>query len=185
MVGCSFEVMLAMASIFDIALERDMSPDQRRSLLRLEGQLRSKGLVPLSSGNGLENVPWIQMVTVLHCLATLIWMNRSVMGYDGTEGSHQALVNRGLEILDKIEICECPWPMFIIACEAKRDEQRGLILEIISRTRNKSGTGHLDVVHALIEAVWSFDELDVDLKSDYNVKLRRIIQTAHWIPPLA
>ncbi|CAG9981089.1 unnamed protein product [Clonostachys byssicola] len=183
MIGCSIDILEGMSTIFDIAMQSDIPSSKRQELLGVESQLRRmiSALPKLTDGN--ETSSSLHATTQLHCIAALIYMNRATLGYDGTEPSHQALVEKGLEVLTNIVPCETPWALFIIACEVRSDLPRLLILEVISRSKKESRTGHLDVVKGLVEAVWNYDDLDPDARLDYNKKLLRIVREALWMPP--
>ncbi|KAK7222934.1 hypothetical protein V2G26_010937 [Clonostachys chloroleuca] len=122
-------------------------------------------------------------ITMLHCLAAQLWVNRSVNGYLGTEGSHQWLVAQAVDILDQLTICDIPWPLFIIAGEMRTEEQRRTMLNIIVRTQERSKSKHMDMVEELVEATWNYNDLDPSGLLHYNDKLRCVIQAYPWILP--
>ncbi|VUC35922.1 unnamed protein product [Clonostachys rosea] len=179
-IGCSIDVLEGISTIFDITMRPEVSSSKRQELLGVESQLRRMISPPFKPTNRDKT---FHEITQLHCIAALIYMNRATLGYDGTEPSHQALVAKGLEMLTDMVPCETPWALFIIACEAKSDLPRLAILETISRSKEKSRTGHLDVVKGLVEAAWNYDDLDPDVRLDYNKKLLSIVREAPWMPP--
>lgn len=183
-IGCSSNVLDSIWEIFEITYRHNTSTSDRQRLLGLESQLRSELSTFLPSGP-VEEVQSSSRTTALHCLAALIYLNRAALGYDGTEPTHQALVNEGLKMMSNLQSCEMPWPLFIIACEALTDPQRITVLQIVSKSKKESGTGHLDRVQGLIEAVWNYDDLGPDLVLDYHAKLQSIVQAAPWMPPFA
>uniref|UniRef100_A0A8H7K6I6 Uncharacterized protein n=1 Tax=Bionectria ochroleuca TaxID=29856 RepID=A0A8H7K6I6_BIOOC len=183
MIGCSIDVLESMSKIFDIAMRPEVSFSKRQELLGVESQLRRMISALPKLTNSDETSSSLHVTTQLHCIAALIYMNRATLGYDGTEPSHQTLVQKGLEVLSSIVPCETPWALFIIGCEVRSDLPRLVILEIISRSKRESRTGHLDVVKGLVEAVWNYDDLDPDARLDYNKKLLSIVREAPWMPP--
>ena len=50
-----------------------------------------------------------------------------------------------------------------------------IILETMSRSKQESGTEHLDLMQSLVEAVWNYDDLDPDLRLNHNTKLSSIV----------
>ncbi|KAF4987223.1 hypothetical protein FDECE_15534 [Fusarium decemcellulare] len=182
--GCDPNVLDAISKIFDLIMgEEGLPASWSVDLLELEGKLRMKLLDPLESTLERGTTPWMHAVTILHSVATLVWVNRSVRGYCGTEATHQALVTQGVKILGQLKTCDLPWPLFIIAGETRTDEQRRIILNIIHQTRESSRTEHMDMVEELIETVWIYDDLDPDGLLSYNDKLRSVIQGYAWMPP--
>ncbi|KAK7224675.1 hypothetical protein V2G26_012678 [Clonostachys chloroleuca] len=137
MIGCSIDVLEGMSTIFDIAMRPEVSFSKRQELLGVESQLRRMISALPKLTNSDETFSSLHATTQIHCIAALIYMNRATLGYDGTEPSHQALVEKGLEALIK----------------------------------------------GLMEAVWNYDDLDPDLRLDYNKKLLSIVREAPWMPP--
>ncbi|VUC30005.1 unnamed protein product [Clonostachys rosea] len=182
--GCDRHILDVISQIFDLSNGKEASvPSPPTNFLGLECQLRQKlrklpesDLVPGTS-------PWMHAITMLHCLAAILWMNRSVNGYLGTEGSHQSLVAQAVEIIVRLKICDLPWPLFIIAGEMRTEEQRRIVLDIIFQTRERSKSKHMDMVQELVEALWNYNDLDPNGLLHYNEKLRCVIQAYQWILP--
>lgn len=165
-------------------MRREYLPSWRQELVSLEGKLRLTVSEPLLSDTIPDSIASkTRLVSSLHSLATLLWMNRSAMGYYGDEPSHQILVAKGLEVISLLGVCDLLWPLFIIACEARLDEQRALIMDTIRRTSQHSGDGHLNLIKSLIEAAWVYDDLDTDRTLNYDAKLSSIVQAGSWMPP--
>lgn len=182
--GCDPNILDTISKIFDTLMgEEGLPPSWQTYLLELEGQLRMRILEPLDSDIVPGTTSWMHAVTMLHCLTTVLWINRSVRGYCGTEATHQNLVTQGVTVLAQMKTCDLPWPLFIIAGETRIDEQRRIILSIIHRTRERSKTEHMNMVGELIETLWNYDDLDPDGLLGYDTKLRSIIQAYPWMPP--
>lgn len=182
--GCDPQILDTISKIFSMLMgEEELSLSWHPYLLELEGQLRMRILEPLDSDIVPRTISWMNAVTILHCLATILWINRSVRGYCGTEATHQNLVTQGVTILTHMKTCDLPWPLFIIAGETQTDEQRETILSIIYRTRERSETKHTNIVRELIETLWNYSDLDPDGLLSYNTKLRSIIQAYPWMLP--
>ena len=184
MIGCGADILDIIWNVFKmITPKKALPPPRQKDLLEMEGQLRSRILEPLVPGMVSGGTSWMHAITTLHCLATSLWINRTAMGYRGTEATHQALVVQALDILTQLGICDLPWPLFIIACEMRTDVQRGVILSIIHRTKERSKTGHMSLVERLIEMGWNYDDLDPEGLLSYDDKLCSIIQACQWMPP--
>jgi hypothetical protein len=183
-IGCNPHILDTMSKIFEMLMREEELPlSWHAYLLELEGQLRMRIREPLDSEIVPGTMSWMYAVTILHCLATILWINRSVRGYCGTEATHQNLVTQGVTVLTQMKTCDLPWPLFIIAGEAQIDEQRQTILSIIHRTQERSETKHINIVRELIETLWNYDDLDPDGLLSYNTKLRSIIQAYSWMLP--
>jgi hypothetical protein len=181
--GCDPAVLRTISKVFNIVVPNPRSPvlpASRKDLVELEGQLRRHVEEPATTSG---TTSWMHAATKLHCVATLLWINRSAYSYNGSEASHQALVSKGLQILAELETCDLPWPLFVIACETRADEQRCGILGVIRRTQERSSTRHMDIVKGLIEIGWNYDDLDPAGLLSYDAKLCSIIHAGSWMPP--
>ncbi|CAG9984561.1 unnamed protein product [Clonostachys byssicola] len=182
--GCDLHILEVISAAFDLTNGKGgLVPSQPAEFLGLEWQLRTKLMELPDSGLILGTSSWMHATTILHCLAALLWINRSVNGYLGTEGSHQWLVAQAVNILDQLTICDLPWPLFIIAGEMRMEEQRRIMLKTIAQTQERSKSNHMDMVEELVEAIWNYNDLDPSGLLQYNDKLRCVIQAYPWILP--
>lgn len=182
--GCDPHILEVISNIFDLTNGKGgFVASQPAELLELEWELRIKLKRLPESGLVSGTSSWMHAITMLHCLAAQLWVNRSVNGYLGTEGSHQWLVAQAVDILDQLTICDIPWPLFIIAGEMRTEEQRRTMLNIIVRTQERSKSKHMDMVEELVEATWNYNDLDPSGLLHYNDKLRCVIQAYPWILP--
>ncbi|CAI6014008.1 unnamed protein product [Clonostachys chloroleuca] len=182
--GCDPHILEVISNIFDLTNGKGgFVASQPAELLELEWELRIKLKRLPESGLVSGTSSWMHAITMLHCLAAQLWVNRSVNGYLGTEGSHQWLVAQAVDILGQLTICDIPWPLFIIAGEMRTEEQRRTMLNIIVRTQERSKSKHMDMVEELVEATWNYNDLDPSGLLHYNDKLRCVIQAYPWILP--
>jgi hypothetical protein len=124
-------------------------------------------------------------ITELYRLAALIYLNRAALGYSGEELRHRNLVNRGLDILCGKLTSTPPWPVFMIACEARDDAQRMTALEILDRAGEEPRSFNMRLIRQLVEACWNQDDLHEDEPLDYHTKLRIAIRAAPYVPPFS
>uniref|UniRef100_A0A8H7N8X7 Zn(2)-C6 fungal-type domain-containing protein n=1 Tax=Bionectria ochroleuca TaxID=29856 RepID=A0A8H7N8X7_BIOOC len=182
--GCDLQILEVISNVFDLTNgKRGFAASQPAEFLTLEWQLRIKLAELPELGLVSETSSWMHAITMLHCLAALLWVNRSVNGYKGTEGSHQWLVTQAVNILNQLKICDLPWPLFIIAGEMQTEEQRRILPIIIVQTQERSKSKHMDMVEELVEAMWNYNDLDPSGLLHYNDKLRCVMQAYPWILP--
>jgi hypothetical protein len=113
-------------------MKEDMAASMtQKDLTGLQGDLRRQIPAEVTEDDGRKGTNKMQQVTKLHCLATLLWLKRSAFGYNGTQPSHQALVTKSIQALSKAESCHGVWPFFVIACEARADDERRLVCRTI------------------------------------------------------
>lgn len=127
------------------------------------------------------------MVSDLHRLACLIYVNRAVHRVSGTEFHHRRLVREGILLLTKMVTCQNAWPLFIIACEAVNDDQRLAILDVLEKSHQdrRRRSNHVRFIQRLVEAVWNQYDLNVEKEVDYLTILDAIIAGVPFIPPFA
>lgn len=128
------------------------------------------------------------MIAELHCLAALIYLNRVVPAQTTASQSRHltALIHLALSLLTHLRICENPWPLFIIACEAVDDSSRLSVLEVFARTQREQRrrSNHIAWIQRMVEAVWNQKDLDAEAEQDisYITKMDAVISAATFMP---
>jgi len=127
------------------------------------------------------------MVSDLHRLACMIYVNRAVHRISGTEFRHIRLVREGILLLTKTITCQHAWPLFIIACEAVDDDQRLAILDVFEQSRQdrRRRSSHIHFIQHLVEAVWNQHDLNAENQVDYLTILDAVIGGVSFMPPFA
>ncbi|KAJ3544369.1 hypothetical protein NM208_g3087 [Fusarium decemcellulare] len=127
------------------------------------------------------------MISDLHRLASLIYVNRAVHGVSGTEFSHRRLVREGVLLLTKMTTCQNAWPLFIIACEAVDDEQRLAVLDVFEQSRQdrRRRSSHIHIIQHMAQAVWNQHDLDVENRVNYLTILDAVIGGVPFMPSFA
>ncbi|RSL53160.1 hypothetical protein CEP54_010554 [Fusarium duplospermum] len=179
---CSLAILDIISLLFyNISpdMEQAMSSKKRQRLLEAENTLRKYLLEDPSTKS---SHPPSNTSTLLHTIAALIFLNRAALDYSGEEAAHEVLVKRGLDILKTSDVSHAPWPIFIIACEARRDSSRLLILDIMAHIEKHTGSRRLTLLRHLIEAAWNYQDLNQGRGSDYRAMLHAIVRTAPYMP---
>lgn len=124
------------------------------------------------------------MVSDLHRLACLIYVNRAVHCVSGTEFHHRRLVREGILLLTEMITCQNAWPLFIIACEAVSDDQRLAILDVFDQSRQdrRRRSSHIHFIQHLVEAVWNQHDLNAENQVDYLTIFDAVIGGVPFIP---
>lgn len=127
------------------------------------------------------------MVSVLHRLAGLIYMNRAVHRVSGTEFRHRRLVREAILLLSKMKTCQHAWPLFIVASEAADDDQRLAILDVFEQSRQdrRRKSSHIHVIQHLAEAVWNLHDLNAENPVDHLTIFDAVIGGLPFMPPFA
>ena len=123
------------------------------------------------------------VIAELFKLATLVYLNRVSGNILDQADSIQANLNRAFALFSQMDSCERQYPLFILGCEARTDEQRLTVLDLISRTEQKNSSRSLNHVRILVQALWAQDDL-AEKELDYWDKLSAIISSCTIIPSL-
>lgn len=119
----------------------------------------------------------------LYQLAILVYLNRVSGNIFGQGKKVQEHVEKGLSIFAQLDSCERQFPIFILGSEARTDEQRTSVLNLIDRTEKRSSSRSLNHVRLLILAVWAQDDL-ADKEVNYWDKMSAIISRCSILPSL-
>jgi len=92
------------------------------------------------------------------------------------------LVERAYVILDALEAFNPAFPLLIIGCEARTDEQRMKILEHIERAMKTSSLRSLHELQNILQQIWVQDDLAVDYELDYLNRLDAVITSYRIMP---
>jgi hypothetical protein len=123
------------------------------------------------------------IITELFKLATQIYLNRVTGDLLDHAESIQTSLNRAFTLFSQMCCCERQYPLFIIGCEARTDEQRLTVLELISRTEKRSSSRSMNHVKILVQALWAQDDL-AEKELDYWTKMGSVISSCTIIPSL-
>lgn len=127
------------------------------------------------------------MVSDIHRLACLIYVNRAVHHVSGAEFRHKRLVREGILLLTKMKTCQNAWPLFIIACEAVDDDQRLAILEVFEQSLQdrRRRSSHVHVIQHMVEAMWNQHDLNAENPVDFLTILDAVVSGVPFVPPFA
>lgn len=119
----------------------------------------------------------------LYRLAIHIYIDRVSENVLGQAAQTQQRIDEGFALLSQLPSCERQFPIFVLGCEARTDEQRATILDVISRTEKKVTSRSFNHVTVLLHALWAQDDLaEGDL--NYWNKLTSVISNFRVVPSL-
>lgn len=134
----------------------------------------------LTSGNHRQVA-----ILEVYRLAALIYLERASRNFSGTSPKLDAWASAAFELLTVLGICRHGFPIFIIACEARTDEQRIIILDCLEKTQaDKYSTG-MQIVKDMIQSAWNLEDLETELEVDYMAKLDVVISGCETMPSFA
>ncbi|KAH6647181.1 fungal-specific transcription factor domain-containing protein [Truncatella angustata] len=121
----------------------------------------------------------------LYQIAALIYLERTSCNFSGQSIKIMRLVERGFEIFQQQDTSSASLAIFILGLEARSDEQRKFILDLIERNATRSNLRSLEAVSRMLQAAWNQDDLETENDVNYVLKLDTIINSNNIIPALA
>ncbi|KAI2627604.1 fungal-specific transcription factor domain-containing protein [Hypoxylon sp. NC1633] len=184
----SHEILQHLYNMFDIIRKPTDSlyhSDEYENTLRcLENKITN--IVPSAPRGISDAMPdtstaWMATMDLLK-LAALIYLKRASRNFSGTSSHIDAMVEKAHALLDDLETFNLAFPLLIIGCEARTDEQRLRILEHIERAMRTSTLRSLHELQSILQQIWVQDDLAVDYELDYLKKLDAIISSYQIMP---
>jgi hypothetical protein len=122
------------------------------------------------------------LILELYQLAIQIYLDRACKTQFSPRTKTHKHVQRAFEIIPRLQACDRQFPIFIIGCEARDDEQRAMVLDLIGRTRN--GVSSRAFIHTplLIQAMWAQEDLAGGDPVDYGERLASVISCCRIMP---
>jgi hypothetical protein len=122
------------------------------------------------------------LILELYRLAILIYLDRACKTQLHSKAKSQKQIDRAFELIPLVDTCDRQFPIFIIGCEARNDEQRALILDLIARTEKGDSSRVFNHTPLLMQAVWAQEDLAMGEKTDYNERLTSVISVCGIMP---
>ncbi|KAL2820560.1 fungal-specific transcription factor domain-containing protein [Aspergillus cavernicola] len=113
--------------------------------------------------------------------ATLIYFNRATSNLLEPASKTQLRISQGFTLLSSLDSCERHFPLFILGCESRTDEDRCMILDLIARTERTGASRSLTLTRIFMEHVWVQDDLAIG-KLDYAKTLSAVIGSCAILP---
>ena len=152
--------------------------DQKGFLTVLDWRIRTVPVL-LKPDEAVEMTTTVE----LYRLAIHIYVNRVSGNILGQAARTQQRLNEAFALLSQLPSCERQFPVFVLGCEARTDDQRATIMDLISRTERKITSRSFNHVTLLLHAVWAQDDL-ADGELNYWNKLTSIISSCTIVPSL-
>lgn len=147
-----------------------------QKLETLEVQLKElKQYQPGLSGKESANASLEGSIAELWRLAALTYLSSIAKG-DFANREAAEYFTQALRILDHVDYCDRPWPIFIIALQSKMDSQRSIVLTALERSLSRRPLGSIAVVNRLVRDAWTQQDLsghDMDLFTLYGLIISR------------
>jgi hypothetical protein len=124
----------------------------------------------------------VEKVAELYRLAGLIYLYRGAKGFSSNNSNVKMVVDAGFEIAASLKTCARAFPIVIIGCEARCDNERVVILDLLRRTQDCRKIGNIVRAQRFIEASWAQDDLQTEEELDYVRKFDAIMSRSKNLP---
>ncbi|KAL7947567.1 fungal-specific transcription factor domain-containing protein [Trichoderma barbatum] len=179
LLGCSLELLDILCQVIDAIYDRDdlhyQSESHMSTLKSLEIRLRileqrHSGVLRLDTDEGVHE----SKIAELFRLATLTYLFRLANREPGDSEAVAKTVRSAFDILSTVKYCERPWPLFVIALEARTEQQRTIVSTVLKGSLQKQPLGTMALVNRMIHDAWIQQDLHED-EMDPLVLYGRII----------
>lgn len=111
----------------------------------------------------------------------LVYLSRAHPKLNPTSKTQQH-IDRGFEILGQLDVCDRQFPVFVLGCEARTDERRAAVLDLVARTERRAASRSFNYCGALVRAVWAQDDLADGGEIGYLDKLSCVMSCCRIVP---
>ncbi|KAH4115892.1 hypothetical protein HBI46_055160 [Parastagonospora nodorum] len=124
----------------------------------------------------------VALLMHLYQLAMLVFLNRRSEGVIDQPIRTQDYIDKAFALLPRLSFCKQQFPIHVIGCEARTDEQRAVILDVISRTEKMSLSRSFSYCRRILQAVWAQDDLREGNKISHRDMLTSVIGHCVIVP---
>lgn len=175
-----------IAEISELSLDDTQYTDQQK-LNSIEYHLMTieQDTTLLGENNSEEEVEHGGKISQLYRLAGLVYFERALKK-SSNSGRLTRWITEAFEIIETLDICERPFPLFFIACEAHTDTQRKMVLSLFEKTQRRSSQRRIHTIQGMVESVWVQMDLSSDEKGMEYVDMLNAVMSSHdQLPTLA
>ncbi|AEO65613.1 uncharacterized protein THITE_2112764 [Thermothielavioides terrestris NRRL 8126] len=182
--GCSLHLLVLLSQIVDAVHDRTdprhLSPSHLATIHSLEQQLSALTQLPSNRISAALNaddnkhahepaagLPPEESAETrqaeLYRLAAHIYLLRVARAAPPTDPTVLALVDKALDLLRRSSPgCSRPWPLFVVALEARTDAQRRVVSDALRDGLARRPLGNLQIVRRMVHAAW----VQIDLHAE-------------------
>lgn len=144
----------------------------------LDWKIRNVTIPDTASGSNPDK----PLILEFYRLAMLVYLDRASKTQSGHRAKTQKQIGRAFTIIPKLGSCARQFPIFIIGCEARNDEQRAMVLDLLERTVKCVDSRKFTHTRLLLQAMWAQEDLAVGDRMDYGERLSSVISCCRIMP---
>ncbi|KAI1270167.1 fungal-specific transcription factor domain-containing protein [Xylariaceae sp. FL1019] len=180
--GCSVEVMEIISRInswrandtrYDPAsLSHQEKSERAEELSHLERTLANleQTLDPAYETDLTPSERTRTMATAeLYRIATFFYLQR-IGNPEPSPETRSRYLQLALDLMNVLDVCTSPWPLFVIACETENDDQRIHILKTLDLMDDRRHIGNVFVLRQIVESFWKQQDIHADTGRAGNLK---------------
>lgn len=182
-----YAIVNLMSEICNMLLDprdpRSGSPEYQDSLIALETRIDD---VSIESDTAIST-PEAAFAVELYRMATRVYLARASQNPWEEPTKLDSWIDAVFDGPMKTCSCEHFFPLLILACEARRDEHRVAILNLIDRTQRDARIRSVQGVKDAIQSIWVQQDLhaDSDLLVNYFGIMSTVISSSTAVPSFA
>ncbi|KAK2805124.1 hypothetical protein FQN50_006369 [Emmonsiellopsis sp. PD_5] len=196
--GCSMEMMNLISRICalppDATALANLSPKEQEEMSAIEHDLLTIQQEPTQphipsteTETGIDLRSREIKLAAFYRLGMLIYFERVMRNNSGPSARVDRWAGEAFAILREIDLWARPLPLFFVACEAHAEEQRAVILSLLTRKQRREFQRPLDCFQRLIEAMWVRYDLygDDGRQLNYAEALNSVTAMSNLLPAFA
>ncbi|KAK1570177.1 fungal-specific transcription factor domain-containing protein [Colletotrichum navitas] len=122
------------------------------------------------------------LVLQLYQLAILLFFDRCFESLIDQPIRTQQYLDKAFAIVSRLRSCKEQFPIHVIGCEARTDQQRSVVLDVISRTEKMGSSRSWSDCKRILHAVWAQDDLADGNDINYLYKLTSVMSHCIMLP---
>jgi hypothetical protein len=156
------------------------SESHRKDLAALESSLTSVDLGD-DHDNSPSGSPGSRSIAELYQLTALVYLERCSGNISSESAKIDKWLQRAWDLLDQIQVCRWPVVHLILGLEARTDEERVRILDLLTPSEKKLRACGMDVAEHMIRMGWVQDDLGTRYV-DYVGKMNMLLSSSSFLP---
>ncbi|RDW83479.1 hypothetical protein BP5796_04970 [Coleophoma crateriformis] len=117
----------------------------------------------------------------LYRLAALVYLGRMAGSLLKNKGGAHQFIERAFVLFSRLDVYRRPFPLLIFGLEARTDNRRIALLDLITKTENTTPMRNLGSVKSMIQSIWVQGDLARE-EIDYRDRLNVIISSSENLP---
>ncbi|KAI1325286.1 fungal-specific transcription factor domain-containing protein [Xylariaceae sp. FL0255] len=180
-----FGLLKDISAAVQIKSSKKRLPEEQEEFIKYLQILEFKVSNILRSITPLDDDPNSLFFVELFIYALLVYLGRSTSDLlPELKAKTDQRIERAFSIFPKLTFCDRKFPLFVLGCEARTEEDRAMFLDLVSRTQDRSLARPLSQIEALVKTSWAQSDLadHKDSEVDYLDKISTLIRGCRAVP---